>query len=210
MTYTELKRCLKQTNFSAEVLAPYFSVSNMTFRRWEKNKSRNIDSKYESAIINGLFLLVAEGHLSMDSEELQSLISKNWSSSAYFNSVVKTLGISADVSSQESFEARVVDCLYEIGGEARRRQYVESKLIKVSSKCLKKLGSEFGQRVTSLRKIIQSTKEIREHRIAAYGALFYFFIPFDFIPDHLPIFGLLDDFAVLGFAMTHYKILNGK
>ncbi len=210
MTYAELKACLKQTNLSPEALAPYFSVSNMTFRRWEKKRAQKIDSRYENDIINGLFRLVADGHLSMDSESFQSLVGKNYQSSAYFDSVLKTLGISEAISSQENFEERISDCLYEIGGKAERGQYVDSRLIDAASKYVSRMGKEFVSRMTSLVKIVQSSEIRKEHKIIAYGALFYLFMPFDFSPDHIPIFGLMDDFAVLGFAVAYYKNMCGK
>ena len=41
-------------------------------------------------------------------------------------------------------------------------------------------------------------------KFTAYGALFYLITPFDFIPDYTPIFGLVDDYAILGFATVFY------
>ena len=44
-------------------------------------------------------------------------------------------------------------------------------------------------------------------RKSVYWALFaiiYFLSPIDLIPDHIPVFGLLDDYAVLGLAIAYY------
>ena len=38
-------------------------------------------------------------------------------------------------------------------------------------------------------------------RVALIGALAYFIVPFDFIPDMLPIIGLTDDAAVIAGAI---------
>jgi uncharacterized membrane protein YkvA (DUF1232 family) len=38
----------------------------------------------------------------------------------------------------------------------------------------------------------------------AYGALFYLILPFDLIPDSIPVFGYVDDFGILGFAVAYY------
>ena len=40
--------------------------------------------------------------------------------------------------------------------------------------------------------------------VAAYGALFYLFTPFDLVPDVMPVFGYVDDFGMLGFAVAYY------
>ena len=41
-------------------------------------------------------------------------------------------------------------------------------------------------------------------KLAAYGALFYLITTFDLIPDTIPVFGLLDDFAILGIVVAYY------
>jgi uncharacterized membrane protein YkvA (DUF1232 family) len=41
-------------------------------------------------------------------------------------------------------------------------------------------------------------------KLVAYGALFYLLCPFDLIPDYVPVFGYMDDFIVLGFAVAYY------
>ena len=41
-------------------------------------------------------------------------------------------------------------------------------------------------------------------KFVAYGALFYLVMVFDLIPDTVPVFGLLDDFAILGIATAYY------
>jgi uncharacterized membrane protein YkvA (DUF1232 family) len=38
----------------------------------------------------------------------------------------------------------------------------------------------------------------------AYGALYYLLCPLDLIPDNVPVFGLMDDYCVLGLAASHY------
>ena len=69
----------------------------------------------------------------------------------------------------------------------------------------KKLGEEWTSRIGLLWKVVQSKKLTSLDKMIAYGALFYLLTPIDFIPDHIPFFGLLDDFGVLGIAATYYK-----
>jgi uncharacterized membrane protein YkvA (DUF1232 family) len=41
-------------------------------------------------------------------------------------------------------------------------------------------------------------------KLSAYGALFYLITVFDLIPDTIPVFGVLDDFAILGIVTAYY------
>lgn len=48
--------------------------------------------------------------------------------------------------------------------------------------------------------------------IAIIGALIYFLSPFDVIPDIIPVFGILDDAAVIAFAskLVHEDLMEYK
>jgi uncharacterized membrane protein YkvA (DUF1232 family) len=52
--------------------------------------------------------------------------------------------------------------------------------------------------------VVKSSKLSHVDKLVAYGALFYLLTPMDLIPDHIPVLGLVDDFGVLGFALTYY------
>lgn len=203
MTYAQILECLAPTDLSPEKLAPYFSVSNMTFRRWKDKKNATVDENDMKLIVDGVFLLIADGHLSMESKEIQTLIEKNFHSPAYFSSVMKTLGLEEAVSSRSNFEEKIIDSLHAIGDKENKRSYVESKLASLPE-YFKKAGKDFKERTQTLVKVIKSKEISRTQKFIAYGALFYLFLPFDLIPDHIPVFGLMDDFAILGFAVAYY------
>jgi uncharacterized membrane protein YkvA (DUF1232 family) len=68
----------------------------------------------------------------------------------------------------------------------------------------KKIGSEWAERVQVLVEVTRSKKFSPIDKFVAFGALAYLLTTFDLIPDTIPVFGLLDDFAVLGYAITYY------
>ena len=68
----------------------------------------------------------------------------------------------------------------------------------------KKLGLEWSERISILTGVIASKKLSALDKFMAYGALFYLVMVFDLIPDTVPVFGMLDDFAILGIAATYY------
>ena len=62
-----------------------------------------------------------------------------------------------------------------------------------------------------IRAVIVSSRTSLAARFIAYGSFFYLvFVP-DLIPDCLPVFGMLDDFMVLGIAADFFiKEANHK
>jgi uncharacterized membrane protein YkvA (DUF1232 family) len=66
------------------------------------------------------------------------------------------------------------------------------------------MGREWKKRITTLWKVVRSNKLTHFDKLVAYGALFYLLTPIDFIPDHIPVFGLMDDYLVLGIAVAYY------
>jgi uncharacterized membrane protein YkvA (DUF1232 family) len=40
--------------------------------------------------------------------------------------------------------------------------------------------------------------------------LFYLICPFDLIPDNIPVFGMIDDYAILGVAWEYYVKRHSK
>ncbi len=198
MTYSQLLKCLAKTNFSAEILADYFAVSNMTIRRWQSKKNVKIPKTEIDPIVQGLYRLIADGYLSVEDQDVRAFISHD--SHNYMNAVVKSLGITSAFST--SSEAEMPEALGQIGSSDAKRTAVDKGLEKI--KGFRKLGSEWKQKITFLLNVLKNKKMTLSQKAVAYGALFYLLTPFDFIPDYIPVFGMMDDYAVLGFAILYY------
>ena len=196
---------LKQTKLSAEALAPYFGVSNMTIRRWP-NKSNQIISKSERENIDqGVYKLIADGYLTSTAFD-SGYVSKK-QTPAYFSAVAKNLGLMSDTT-KGKHKMLSVDSIADIGMDLNRQKRVETE----KKSILKHLanGPEWKSRLMCLLNVLKSKKVSKLEKVVAYGALFYLITPFDFIPDHLPAIGLIDDFTVLGIAVAHYKSLLSR
>jgi uncharacterized membrane protein YkvA (DUF1232 family) len=68
----------------------------------------------------------------------------------------------------------------------------------------KKMGKEWRVRMSSLWTVLNSDELHTFDKCVAYGALFYLLMPFDLIPDSIPVIGSMDDFIILGFAVAYY------
>ena len=117
--------------------------------------------------------------------------------------MLKSLEISDAVSGKgDSQQDKMTIALSQIGVNEKRRAEVDQAKEKLQG--FKKLGQDWNERISALWTIVRSTKLTPIDKLVAYGALFYLIFPFDLIPDHLPVVGLIDDFGVLGFAMAYY------
>jgi uncharacterized membrane protein YkvA (DUF1232 family) len=96
----------------------------------------------------------------------------------------------------------MVETMVQIGMNEKKQASVERSKEKIFS--YKKLGLEWKFRVQTLHKAITSNRLSRFEKFAAFGALFYLISPFDLIPDHIPVFGLLDDYVILGIVVSYY------
>lgn len=205
MKYSQLLNCLAQASLSPEVAAPYMGVSNMTLRRWQKKKTQEVDSAYLPAIYDGIFGLIADGKLSIDTAEVKEIIEEKVDGfhGRYTAAVMASLGVQKNFVSGEDTENQIISSLTQIGASQAKRESVEKDEGVILE--FKKHGQEWDETLRGLLSIVKSKAMLTADKYVAYGALFYLIMPFDFIPDHLPIFGLLDDYAVLGMAFGFYK-----
>ena len=90
----------------------------------------------------------------------------------------------------------------QIGSLESRRISVDRNQGKLPT--FKKMGREWSERINILTDVILSKKMLMIDKFPAYGALFYLFMVFDLIPDTVPVFGLMDDFSILGIAAAYY------
>lgn len=204
MTYSQLNAVLAETGQSPEQLAPTLGVASMTIRRWQKKPgSAKVPKGYERTVLEGVYQLLAEGHLDSGSEAVQKMLAG--SASLSFAAVLKSLEITDAVTgkgSGESQQDKMTIALSQIGVNEKRRAEVDQSRDKLQG--FKKLGKDWNERISALWIVVRSTKLTPIDKLVAYGALFYLIFPFDLIPDHLPVVGLVDDFGILGFAMAYY------
>lgn len=208
MITSQVLRLLSSAGCSPEELGKMIGVSGMTLRRWMKKKDSSVVPQvYVAAIRDACYRLIAENRLDPSLPVVGEILSD--SPSSEYQAAVRNLGLSKgfEIGEQVSPD-QILGCLCQIGSYADKQKSVEKDSEKVSS--FKNLGDEWSERITVLWTVVCSKKLSSPDKVVAYGALFYLLTPIDFIPDHIPFFGMLDDFWVLGIAAAYYAKKLGQ
>lgn len=202
---------MRETKLSPEQLAKRLGISNMTIRRWMKNSpNAKVPAIYEKSVWDAVYQMVAEGMLSPESTFVQKAVKE--SQRFYFKAAIKSLGFKGNTRVKSKFSMNsILKGLSEIGAQDGHQAVVEKDKKKINS--FIRLGRDWKERITALMKVTDSKSLSDRDKLVAYGALFYLLCPLDLIPDNVPVFGLMDDYCVLGLAAAHYaekyKILFG-
>ena len=187
---------------SPEQLAKRLGISGMTVRRWEeKDPHEELPLLYQTALQDVVRQLVTESRLSLDSSVVKAIT--NEGTSLPMVSSDNSLGVTQNMLKlAERNPKALMETLSKLGANDAKKAEVDQHKKKILS--FKKMGQEWSTRITSLMKVLESKELHTFDKLVAYGALFYLICPFDLIPDWIPVFGYMDDFIVLGFAVAYY------
>ena len=201
MLYSHLLDLMREARFSPEEMGKYIGISGMTVRRWcDKPQKSDLPLVYQSALRDVCYRLIAEGVIAADSHAAKNIF--KFHETHQYDAAMKHLGLTVPLTSENS-DGQWLEGLLQIGSQAELRAQVDLSDPRFSS--FKSLGLEWASRISYLMTIVRSRKFNSIDKLVAYGALFYLLTPIDFIPDHIPFVGLLDDFGVLGMAVAYYS-----
>jgi uncharacterized membrane protein YkvA (DUF1232 family) len=202
MTYSHLLSLLKDAHLSPEQLAKRLGISGMTVRRWqEKDPHEELPLLYQKALQDVVRQLVAESRLSLDSPVVKAITAEG--AKLPMVTSENSLGITQGMLQEAQHNPKhLVESLSQLGANEAKKAEVDHHKKKILS--FKRMGKEWSSRISSLMKVLESDELTTFDKLVAYGALFYLICPFDLIPDYIPVFGYMDDFIVLGFAVAYY------
>lgn len=202
MHVSHLRSLLKEANLSPEQLGQRVQLSGMTLRRLLKRPDTDaLPRTYLPLLRQGVYGLIIEGKLNSDGPVARLVVSQRPSLS--FQAAIHALGFRQDAMEMgDTHPEKVLIGLSEIGASPQRQGEVRHSGKQLAR--FRRLGKEWASRINTLRRVLTSNRLTRMDKLAAYGALFYLITTFDLIPDTIPVFGLLDDFAILGIVVAYY------
>jgi uncharacterized membrane protein YkvA (DUF1232 family) len=208
MKNLHLVKLLADSGLSPEELGKRLGLSGMTLRRWIKGRPGTLIPKfYERALSDEIIRLWMDGRLREDADSVKWAMTQG--QSLYFEAALKNLGLTGDFLKPGGGEDRMMLCLTQIGSSASHQKQVDGNGKKILG--FAKTGKTWADRISTLTAVLKSKKLDPTDKLVAYGALFYLICPFDLIPDSVPVFGMMDDYAILGFASEYYaKRLSKK
>ena len=199
---SDLKRLCSESRMSPEQLAAPLKISPATLRRLLKRPdSEPLPEAYETLVDEGIYRLIIDGKLSSESSIAQAVLLRG--SERSFDAAIHALGFSEPAMARGSdMEDRITIGLSQIGSSDKHQKAVrESKSLMDR---FEQLGADWGTKLRTLRKVVGSKELSTIEKFAAYGALFYLITPADLIPDTIPVFGLVDDFAIICIVVAYY------
>jgi uncharacterized membrane protein YkvA (DUF1232 family) len=202
MRHRQLLALLDQAGISPERAARELGVSGMTLRRWRsKPAGAELPEMYRRAFEPMLRRLVGEGRIHPEDPDAAAALAPP---DDPFQKTLLGLGITHDILRDGDKDSGTVTMgLARLGEDPNRQAQVKS-----SGRMLqrfRKMSGAWKRRLDDLTLVLKSSRLPPFDKLVAFGALFYLITPFDLIPDALPVFGLVDDFVILGIAALYYR-----
>lgn len=202
MRYRQLLSLLDKTEISPEKAAVELGVSGMTLRRWRsKPDDAELPELYRRAFEPLLRRLIGDGLVHPEDPDVLAALA---TMEDPFQKTLLGLGITHEILRDGDKDSGTVTMGLARIGEDKNRQ----AQVKGSKKMLDRfmaMSVEWKSRITDLNTVLKSEELTTLDKLVAFGALFYLITPFDLIPDAIPVFGLVDDFIVLGIAVLYYR-----
>ncbi|MBF0492054.1 MAG: DUF1232 domain-containing protein [Deltaproteobacteria bacterium] len=210
MKYSHLLNLIQLSKLSPEAFAKRLGISGMTLRRWRnKDTYEEVPALYQGPILSLTQQLTQEGILDAKNPVVKEVLKKQKVHS--FEAILKNLGLDEKClyrygkSDAEGNEA-ILSSLAQIGASTERKDQVDQNKSQIFG--FKKRSKAWAERISTLWEALTSKQLSGFQKLIAYGSLFYLITPIDLIPDAIPGFGLVDDFAILGFASLYYMKLS--
>jgi uncharacterized membrane protein YkvA (DUF1232 family) len=202
MRYRQLLHLLDKVEISPEAAAAELGVSGMTLRRWRsKPADEELPEIYRRAFEPMLKRLIGAGRIHPEDPDAAAALA---GPDDHFQKSLAGFGITHEILRKDAKDSgKVASGLARIGEDPHRQSQVLD-----SGRMLKRfqaMSAEWKSRIADLTLVLKSDEVTRLDKLVAFGALFYLITPFDLIPDAIPVFGLVDDFIILGIAVLYYR-----
>jgi uncharacterized membrane protein YkvA (DUF1232 family) len=202
MRYRQLLAVLDKAGISPEKAAGELGVSGMTLRRWRaKGPDEKLPEMYRRAFEPLLRRLIGEGRIHPEDADAASALAPMTDP---FQKTLLGLGITHEILRDGDKEQGTVTMgLARLGEDPNRQEQVLR-----SGRMLQRfrsMSADWKRRIGDLTFVVKTDRVAAFDKLVAFGALFYLITPFDLIPDAIPVFGLVDDFIILGIAVLYYR-----
>lgn len=201
MKYKQLLMLMQKAGLSPEQMGERLGISGMTVRRWKDLPGNDdLPDLYNNAALRVVQSLVSEGKLLSDDTLIRSVLTQDW---LPFETAAGNLGISMETLDKFKADPKAaIETLSSIGSNSAKRDLVDASIKKINT--FKRIGEDWAYRITHLMIVIRAKHLSLTEKLVAYGAFVYLLNPFDFIPDAVPVFGLVDDMFLLSVALAFY------
>ena len=193
---------LDKTGLSPEKAAAELGVSGMTLRRWRgKPAGEELPEIYRRASQPLLTRLIGEGKLSFQDANVAAALAP---ADDGFVKTLREAGITHEaLAAPEKFGDAVAKGLAVIGRDQNRQKQVAASGKLISH--VRAMGAKWRGVIDDMKLALKSDEITALDKLVAVGALFYLIMPFDLIPDAIPVFGYMDDFIVLTIAALYLR-----